>query len=244
MIKRKFIAAIITAALILSVPLAAFAQSPFHGSPIKIGADAVSYVEAEDFDIDGYNCPAHDELSQYDHLWPYRSDGYPQEAAGEKNGRENFNLCHFNPVEGAYAEWTVEVVKSGTYNVVLSASCNAASPGTVIIAWDGAEIGRNSVHTGGWGTFMEFDYGDLRLEAGTHVIRSWCEVDGVNIEAFLFTLLEADAVQEQQSSGSDSASGGKDVPTTGDNSAVILCAMIFVSSALCAVALKRRKKLG
>jgi len=256
---RNFVALLTALTIIAATSLTAFAGTPFLGSPIKVGT-GVTYIEAEDFDIGGEN--AHDTRDDYptsgDGFFSYRSDGFVSMSMKgyadpadlqERDGKENHFLAYLAnaEIEGHHLpnilEYTIDVEKAGTYEFASIASSPIDNHDVIVsFALDGADLGAsvNIKDSGGWNKFRTQSAGEGYLPAGTHVLKVSIS-SGANVDAFVLTLVKEDT--SGASSGSDSGSGGKDVPQTGDSNTLLFAvSALALGAAGLALTLKNRVK--
>jgi len=245
--KFRFISAMCAAAVAVTLMASTVfaAGTPYGGSPIKIGHKTVSYVNAVDFNLNGYQ--AGYEFGDWSNH-PYRDDGFATDPSDYDHEDGTgwaigwlMNASEENGTETDWADYTVEVVKSGKYKIQTIA-CSNNENNEMLMYWDGSLLVSGNLYNASWEAFELWDLGEADLYAGTHTLRmTFTDGEGVfNVDAWVFTLLEEYATE----SGSDSASGGKDVPVTGDASMFPQMATVFAVSAsgICSLFFKRGKK--
>ena len=91
-------------------------------------------------------------------------------------------------------EWqlfTVEVLEAGDYKAEVEFSCGYASPGQIHLEVDGVNVTGTVtvVNTGNWANFQFIEVGTLTLTAGTHKIKFYIELVGINVRGLQFTKL-------------------------------------------------------
>jgi len=247
---KKLIVLAVTAVMVLAIALPVWAGTPFYGSPLKIG-DGVTFIEACDFDKDGKDVSysSNDEGIKANYSapdWSYREDGWPTEKNGgvpERDGKLNLTIGWMTVTD--WAVYTVDVAVAGKYSIYGIGGTAADHAVRVGLYWDGAPLTYFMVASSDWATYDPHDAADVvYLGAGTHEFK-WAiedETNGINLDAIVFTLVEADTGAGDSSSGSDSSSGGKDVPVTGDAGMMASALAAFALSVAFAGVVAGRKR--
>ncbi|MCR5497479.1 MAG: carbohydrate-binding protein [Paludibacteraceae bacterium] len=160
-------------------------QLPFNGTPALIPG----VIEAEEFDYGGEGNAYHDNDEQN------RNKGDRDEGVDMSNTAVGYTQT------GEWIEYTVDVQKSGTYEVVATvASGSNGSAFTlymdntfIIPGADGTPGGFIDVpNTGSWDDFTTVKASLNKLTKGVHVLKVEITGDWVDLDKLEFNLLEAD----------------------------------------------------
>ncbi len=160
-------------------------QTPFNGTPALIPG----VIEAEEFDFGGEGNAYHD-LDEQNH-----NGGDRNEAVDMNNTAVGYTQT------GEWIEYTVDVQKTGTYEVVatVASGSNGAAftlymDNTFIIPGaDGTPGGFIEVpNTGSWEDFTTVKSSLNKLTKGVHVLKLEITGDWADIDKLEFNLLEAD----------------------------------------------------
>jgi len=173
--------AVFLLASVLSVPVFAV---PY--ADIKIAAGAQSAIKAVEFD-------------SVDDDWKDGSCGggksiRPDERIDTEPGAgaaEDFDGNIGWTDHGTWVQWTVNVEADGDYRFeAWCASDNGSNEGLSLL-YDDALIGSiDYVEQEGWQEYTLYKFGDIKMTAGTHVIKAqWGSVGGFNIAAIIVTPL-------------------------------------------------------
>ena len=160
-------------------------QTPFNGTPAPIPG----VIEAEEFDYGGEGNAYHDNDEQN------RNKGDRDEGVDMSNTAVGYTQT------GEWIEYTVDVQKSGTYEVVatVASGSNGSSftlymDNTFIIPGaDGTPGGFIEVpNTGSWEDFTTVKASLNKLTKGVHVLKVEITGDWVDLDKLEFNLLAAD----------------------------------------------------
>lgn len=160
-------------------------QTPFNGTPAPIPG----VIEAEEFDYGGEGNAYHDNDDQN------RNKGDRDEGVDMSNTAVGYTQT------GEWIEYTVDVQKSGTYEVVatVASGSNGSSftlymDNTFIIPGaDGTPGGFIEVpNTGSWEDFTTVKASLNKLTKGVHVLKVEITGDWVDLDKLEFNLLAAD----------------------------------------------------
>jgi len=253
--KLKKITALAVAFVLVAASAVTVSAEPFKGAPLTIGGGE-TWIEAEDFDIGGENAYWFPAGKTDD----YRSDGFSIRTTPSRDNTYVIDCIAWsfdvwgNPDSPTnYAEYTVDVQKAGTYTietlVAIAHNNQTAFGGTyVTFAFDGKEVGKTHYpdvttdDASNWDAFERRSTGEVYLNAGVQLMRvdfSSC----MAVDAYVFTLVKEDASAapaDTGSSGSESSSGGKDVPVTGSNNVLPFAACAFLLSVAGVILIIRR----
>jgi hypothetical protein len=106
--------------------------------------------------------------------------------------------------KGEWLEYTVNVLESGPYHVILSAASSAGG-GLCFLEMNGTRITDtvNIPKTGGWGQFMDVSVNNLSLEEGEQILRLFVVEGGFNLDYLNFSsgskINESPVLPEQSS---------------------------------------------
>ena len=160
-------------------------QTPFNGTPALIPG----VIEAEEFDYGGEGNAYHD------------SDEQNRNGGDRNEGVDMNNTAVGYTQTGEWIEYTVDVQKTGTYEVVATvASGSNGSAFTlymdntfIIPGADGTPGGFIEVpNTGSWEDFTTVKSSLNKLTKGVHVLKVEITGDWVDLDKLEFNLLEAD----------------------------------------------------
>lgn len=177
------------------------AQKPFNGTPAKIPG----IIQAEEFDFGGEGNAYHD-MDEQNRNGKTRNEGVDM----------NETAVGYTQT-GEWIEYTVEVEKSGRYEVeaeVASGNNGAAftlyMDNTLIIPGeDGTPGGFIDVpKTGDWETFTTVKKELYKLTKGVHVLKVEITGDFLDLDFLKFNLLEADEEEETSIQNNQAGNSG------------------------------------
>ncbi len=173
-------------------------RKPFKEHPIP------GVVNAVDYDIGHAGTTYHDsDLMRVDGRdgvgnqgYEYRNDGVDIEKSTDPEGFE-YNVGWIQT--GEWLTWTVQIEKTGIYDVEIRVAADAADNGGVLyLALNNERLGGNVVApvTGGWQTWQSVWMRDVTLPAGEHILRMNVRNGGFNLNRMRFTLKEVTSVEQ------------------------------------------------
>lgn len=116
------------------------------------------------------------------------------EATSDVDGGTNLGYCD----AGGWAQYQIQVEKSGQYDLSARTASNAGS-GAFDILIDGEKIASfDPVHTGGWQKWVTLDAQSVHLEAGTHTLKIEFTESGSNLNWLHFTLTQEDVEESHE----------------------------------------------
>jgi|GEM_PF-6154186 len=181
----KISAAVVTAAIAASIGITAMAGTPFKD--VKIG-DTATRIEMEDMDIDAYFSKG--ESLEEKRLYRPEVEGFVQEALGLRNGEHNYAISGIFP--GDWAEYTVEILSSATYNIKFVGSGGVKATGIALFI-DGERFYEGKIFNNEYSENNEIEIGDFYFEEGTRVFK-WllfgAEGDDLKMDAVVLTLTD------------------------------------------------------
>lgn len=132
------------------------------------GLNGKSYYDSDEGNV----C---DEYTNY-----YRSDDVDIKSI--KNG-----VAVGHCVKGEYMTYTVDIEKSGTYNVTANVGCGNTDGGNFLLSIGETKVVIDVNKTGDWGTFSEVSVGKLKLEEGLALItisigKDWIDLDWIDFD--------------------------------------------------------------
>ena len=157
-----------------------------NGQPWLISANAVSWVEAENFDTGGEGVGYHNSVTtnaggQYR---PNEGIGVEGPNAATDN---TWNIGYTN--NGEWLQYTVHVAQSGQYQLDLRTSA-AGTGGTAHVTFGGVNVtGALTIGgTGGWQTYQNvLSTVTLNADAGSQTVRIYVDANGFNIDYLSLT---------------------------------------------------------
>ncbi len=164
---------------ILGTPIPPLEQGPYNGSPIPIASSGTSNIKFVHFDIGGQN------VSYFD-----KTPG--QEGGGNGLGdvdTTNGEIVNFVEKD-EWLEYTIDVEKSGVYNVVFTTASTSDAMAQMTI--DGANIIQGSTtvtfpKTTGFGDYKTSPPSQVQLNSGEHILRVYFTETPVNLDQMSFT---------------------------------------------------------
>lgn len=180
-------------------------QTPFNGTPALIPG----VIEAEEFDYGGEGNAYHD------------SDEQNRNGGDRNEGVDMNNTAVGYTQTGEWIEYTVDVQKTGTYEVVATvASGSKGSAFTlymdntfIIPGADGTPGGFIEVpNTGSWEDFTTVKSSLNKLTKGVHVLKVEITGDWVDLDKLEFNLLEAEPEEGNTNDLDDTAADSNNIP--------------------------------
>lgn len=150
---------------------------PYYGIPTSvIGAD-VTRIEAEDYDNGGQGV-AYSDSHPSNVGGAYRGDAVDIQATSDAGGGYNVGWID----TGEWLEYTVEVARTGVYDLDLRVA-SGASGGALRILLDGVDAtGTVTIPgTGGWQQWQTVSVPSVSLTEGQHVVRIAVDAGGFNL---------------------------------------------------------------
>lgn len=185
-IKIKSLAIILLLALSFSMFIPLMVSAEDADTSLKI-TDGVTVIEATDFDAGKYY-----ESNAADGSHNVRTDEEVQtEFCGDSYvGREDVNGSEIGNIGWTAAdEWvqyTVNVEKSGIYEIDAWVASGSGEPGAVEISIDGTVIGAAQSSNDGWQNYSKVSVGTAEITEGTYVIKALFPTGGINFQALEF----------------------------------------------------------
>ncbi len=156
------------------------------GQPWLISANAVSWIEAENFDTGGQGV-AYNNTASTNQGGQYR----PNEAVGiegpNTTAGNTWDVCYTN--NGEWLQYTVHITQSGQYQLDLRTAA-AGNGGTAHVTFGGVNVtGTLTIGgTGGWQTYVDvLTTVSLTADAGSQTMRIYVDTAGFNIDYISLT---------------------------------------------------------
>jgi hypothetical protein len=172
-------------------------QAPYGGVPHPIPGT----IQLEEYDVGGNEFAYYDTDagSNVDPAPDFRTDeDVDIETCADTGGGYNLGWT----VAGEWLEYTVNVTKSGTYDIVLRASTDGDGK-TISLSADGVSLANDVAvtNTAGWQEWTDVIVENVQLQAGEQVLKLTIgTVDYVNLNNITFTL-QGDPVTIQLKTG-------------------------------------------
>ena len=180
---KKVLAGSLAATLgLMILPVLAMTASAAPFADIAIVPDAISVIRAVDFDSGEYdwkdNSGSHDvrEDEMVDNEF---GSGVADDYGGNIGWTDH----------GTRVQWTVNVAAEGEYRFAAwCASDNGSNEGLSLYCGDELIGSIDYVEQEGWQEYALYNFGDIKMAAGTQVIHAkWGSVGGFNITAIIVT---------------------------------------------------------
>lgn len=173
-------------------------RTPFHGAPLALPGR----IETEDYDVGGPGFTYHDTTAG-NSGGAYRQDNVDIEATSDAGGGYNVGWIK----AGEWLEYTVIVAATGAYDIRVRAASRDGG-GTLRVEFGGADAaGPIAVPaTGAWQTWTTVVKPEVRIEAGTQIMRVFIESGDFNLNYF-------EVVARDASSGFAAWAGDGVLPT-------------------------------
>jgi len=158
-------------------------QGPYGGTPHVIPGT----IQLEEFDVggNGYAYLDNDAGTNVDPAPDFRTDeDVDIEVCKDTDAGYNLGWT----AAGEWLEYTVNVVASGTYNLLIRSACNGDDR-TISFAMDDIDITGDIAipNTKGWQEWTDIEINDIELQAGEHVLKLEIgDVEFVNLNYIAF----------------------------------------------------------
>lgn len=162
-------------------------QSPYGGTAHLIPG----IIQAEEYDLGGNGFAYFDDSEGSETGQTYRAD---EDVDISECTDEGEGYCLAYVTAGEWLEYTVDVDKSGTYDINLRVA-NNGDPKTVSLSMDGTDIATDiSIpNTEGWQAWQTVTINDVDLKAGEQILRFTMGVDDyVNLNYISFEAVQVE----------------------------------------------------
>src|ERR1700739_1829909 len=158
---------------VLSLQQASAQSTPYGGTP----ANLPGTIQAENYDNGGEGIAYHD-ADAANQGGAYRTDGVDIQTTTDAGG--GYNVAYI--ADGEWLQYTVNVTASGTYNIGFrtAATSNAGSIRMLVDSVDVTGV-VSLPNTSDWQTWVTTTVQNIKLTAGSHIIRIVMVTGGFNL---------------------------------------------------------------